>query len=159
MDWQTHDLWSQKLGVSQDVSRYVNNMVDAIREGHTLPQEYLEFVKNESERIAKKIATKRIGVFALVTEKETLKHDSARKKRTSAKIACEIQLNFLKNKGEDYVKAWYLHHALDYLNDHKDESIDSLFKKYQKDRPDTFSKEIIDFLKSNIQELEEYLDL
>lgn len=165
MDWKNHDKWAQKLGISKGVSRYVNNLIDVIREGKTLPREYTDFVNKESRKFAGQ-SKRRVGALAMVIELETLKHDSGRRKRTSGKIASEIQLKFLKNKGEDFMKAWYLHHALDYLNDNKDlirdiptESIETLFSKYQKNRPVTFSKEIIGFLKDNIQELKKDLDL
>jgi hypothetical protein len=165
MKWKNHDKWTKKLGISKGVSRYVNNIIDAIREGKTLPQEYTDFVNKESRRIAEQ-SKRRVGALAMAIESETLKHDSARRKRTSGKIASEIQLKFLKIKGKDFVKAWYLHHALDYLNDNKDliknvpsESIETLFIKYQKNRPVTFSEEIIDFLKNNLQELKKDLDL
>lgn len=165
MDWKNHNKWAQKLGISEEVSRYVNNLIDAIREGKTLPQEYLEFVREESDKIGKQ-SGKRGGVIAILIERETLKHDAGRKKKTSGKIASGIQLKFLETKGKDFVKVWYLHHALDYLNGNKDliknvptETIETVFTTYQKNRPVTFSREIVDFLKKNIQELRKDMNL
>ena len=40
-------------------------------------------------------------------------HDTGRSK--SNKTATYIQLRFMQHKGSEYVKAWYLHHALDYV--------------------------------------------
>ena len=47
------------------------------------------------------------------------------------------------------------------LKDSKDpiKEIETIFNKYQEKRPATFSEEIIDFLRANIQELKEDLDL
>ena len=40
-----------------------------------------------------------------------MRHDSGR----HYGYAREVQLKFLRKKGDDYVKAWYLHHILDYM--------------------------------------------
>ncbi|VUT24557.1 MAG: hypothetical protein MOIL_00571 [Candidatus Methanolliviera sp. GoM_oil] len=164
MKWKDHDRWAQKLGISKEVYRYVNNLIDAIAGGKTLPQEYIDFVHKESIRIAETEGSeKRAGILPIILSQETLKHDSARSRRTSGAIASDIQLKFLKGKGEDYVKAWYLHHALDYLYDRRydGKSIESLFIKYEENRPVTFSREIIEFLKSNtnLEELKKDLNL
>ncbi len=165
MYWKNHNKWALKLGISKEVSRYVNNIIDVISVIN-LPQEYLDFVNKESRKIAEQ-SKRKVGIIAMVIESKTLEHDSARKeKKTMGKIVSEIQLKFLETKGKDFVKAWYLHHALDYLNDNRDwiknvptETINTLFTRYQKNKPVTFSREIIDFLKKNIQELRKDLNL
>jgi len=40
-----------------------------------------------------------------------ISHDTGRGKRYGR----AIQLKFLHQKGEEYIKAWYLHHILDYI--------------------------------------------
>lgn len=40
------------------------------------------------------------------------KHDSAR----SNVILREMQIRFLREKGPDYVRVWYLHQILDYIS-------------------------------------------
>lgn len=166
-EWEIHDKWAQKKesGISKEVSTYINNLIDALKEGTTLPREYLDFVEKESRRIAEQ-SKRNVGVIAELIRSETLKHDSGRKKGRIGKIAGEVQLKFLETKGREYVKAWYLHHTLDYLDDNRglikdvpSESVETLFIKYQKNKPVTFSREIIDFLKNNIQELKKDLKL
>lgn len=154
--WKIHDKWARKLGISQEVSKYVNNIIDSIREGKNLPQEYLDFVKIESTRIAEQ-SKKRKGVIRFAIEQATIKHDSGGRKRTSARIASEIQLQFLSNKGNDFVKAWYLHHVLDYLKHETicepNEDLKIFLSKFQKNRPVEFPFEILNLIENNIQEL------
>jgi hypothetical protein len=46
-----------------------------------------------------------------MTVAPSIRHDSGRSK----KYGREIQLKFVHQKGEGYIKAWYLHHILDYI--------------------------------------------
>lgn len=107
--WKIHNKWAKKLGISKEVSIYVSNLIDAIRKGQTLPREYLDFVDKESERVS---GSRNKSVAAFIAE-ITTKHDSGRRKGTG-NLAADIQLNFLSSKGEDFIKAWFLHHWMDY---------------------------------------------
>ena len=49
--------------------------------------------------------------YGIVTQFHLIRHDSGRDKEYTR----EIQLKFLHQKGEEYIKAWYLHHILDYM--------------------------------------------
>lgn len=112
--WKIHDKWAEKMGVLE-CSRYVSNLIDAIEEGKTLPQEYLDFVKEYAEREQER--SKKSGL-AVVIFKTALKHDAGRRKKKGvASIAGKIQLKFLRQKGVEYLRAWYLHHMLDDLSE------------------------------------------
>lgn len=165
MKWKKHDKWANKLGISNEVSRYVNNLIDAIRDDKTLPPEYIDFVRKESEKIGEQ-SKKGKRVIAMLIQRETLKHDSGRRRKTIGRVSAKIQSRYMKKKGKDYVKAWYLHHALDYLEGNRDwirnvpsETVETVIMKHKKNRPQTFSKEIADFLKNNTKELEQDLKL
>ena len=100
--WQIHDKWARKTGISEEVSNFVNRLIDFPQEC----QEFLDFCDREPDaRIYIKGRPTRmsIGSFA--------RHDSARTKERDR----NIQLKFLWQKGEEYIKAFYLHHILDYL--------------------------------------------
>lgn len=159
--WIIHDRWARKLGISKEVSKYVNNLIDAIEEGKLLPQEYLDFVDKES----KKEANSKKKVVSVSLKERTLSHDSGRRKDIRW-LSAKIQLRFLRQKGEDYINAWYLHQALDYLDQDIREfmkntftSIESAFEIYKKNKPQIYSEKIINFLKGNIQELKIDLNL
>jgi len=162
MEWHYHDKWNRKLGISDGISNYVNNLIDVLVGRKTLPQEYLDFVELESQKEAN--SEKKVVSSAL--EEEILKHDSARKSdnKSMRELIAKIQLKFLSQKGEDYVKAWYLHHALDYVDDtiewrtNTAETVEECVDKHQKNKPETYSPEIMDLLKNNIQELEKDLN-
>lgn len=49
--------------------------------------------------------------YAIVAQFHLIRHDSGRHKE----YARELQLKFLRKKGDGYVEAWYLHHILDYI--------------------------------------------
>lgn len=157
--WKIHDKWSQKLGISEKVSGDVNNLIDAIKNGKTLPKDYVDFVEKESQREAN---SKKKVVGKYISER-TQSHDSARRSDTRG-ISARIQLKFLGQKGENYVKAWYLHHALDYLDKNRSYinvnslSMESIKKMYKENKPQTYSEEIMNFLKRHISEVKKDLN-
>jgi len=161
MDWKDHDRWAAKIGISKEVARYVNNLIDAIKKGKTLPQEYTDFVDRES----KKEASSKKKVVAHFIGGTTLSHDSGRRNGREGIIATDTQLKFLGDKGGDYIDAWYLHHTLDYLNNPtikfylREYGIEEVLGMYKKNKPQTYSDKIVDFLKYNVQELKEELDV
>lgn len=93
-----------KDGDPPDISDYVNKLIDTPEE----IVEYKRFVKEEIERsIGKKLGANINNILHFVRDK----HNSGRRRRTIT----YLQLLFLSKKGREYVKAWYLHHALDYM--------------------------------------------
>ena len=100
--WQIHNKWAKKAGISEEVSNFVNLLID-FPQKH---QEFLDFCDREPDaRIYIKGRPTRMSIGPSV------RHDSARTK----KYARNIQLKFLHPKGEGYIKAFYLHHILDCL--------------------------------------------
>ncbi len=162
MEWHYHNKWAGKLGISDEISNYVNNLIDVLGGRKTLPQDYLDFVELES----RKEANSKKKAVSIDIEEKVLKHDSARKgnNKSMRELIAKIQLRFLSQKGEDYVKVWYLHHALDYVDDTGEwrtntaETVEECVDKHQKNKPETYSPEIMDFLKNNIRELEKDLN-
>jgi len=85
--------------------------------------------------------------------------DSSRKRRTLA----YVHLKFLSIKGSQYVKAWYLHHVIDYMNEtynlfHKDEIIRRLKEKLPTKIMDNIElrkefQEVLDFVCLNWEEI------
>ena len=100
--WQIHDKWAKRVGTSKEISTFVNSLID-FPEKH---QGFLDFCDREPDAriyIKGKPTRMSIGSFA--------RHDSARTKEHDR----NIQLKFLQYKGEEYIKAFYLHHILDYI--------------------------------------------
>lgn len=100
--WITHDKWARELGISSDVSRFVNLLIDEPQKN----KEFLTFCnKNENATIYRrgKPTKSNVGMFDY--------HDSGR----SNKALASNQLHFVSLKGENYVIAWYLHQVLDYI--------------------------------------------
>lgn len=83
--WNIHNKWAKKMRISQDVSNYVSTLVD-------FPQKCQEF--SEHQR----------NIYRI-------EHDSGSKRKT----VMYLQLSLLRKKGAEFVKAWFLHHALDYI--------------------------------------------
>lgn len=105
--WIIHDKWAENLGISLGISKYVNKLVDFPEE---LP-EFIEYAKERAEMIVG--PEKEIIVEALASLAAS--HDSARRK--SKKELGAFQLSFLREKGDSFVKAYYLHHILDYISE------------------------------------------
>ena len=92
-----------------------------------------------------------------MSEWEFVRHDGAR----SRLFQRDLELRFLKEKGTPYIKAWYLHHVLDYttkiLTDVLGERVQSIWdvltpKALRKnigpeDDPDL--RDVLDFVEEN----------
>jgi hypothetical protein len=101
-EWKIHNKWAEKAGISKEVSGFVNLLIDFPQKC----QEFLDFCDREqAARIYKGGKSTRMTILPLI------RHNSARNK----KYARKIQLEFLRQKGDEYIKAWYLHQILDYL--------------------------------------------
>ncbi|HEC76120.1 MAG TPA: hypothetical protein ENI33_02530 [Thermoplasmatales archaeon] len=152
MIWKLHNKYAKKLGVSEEKSNYVNRIVDNIN----LPLEYVEYVKKSVRSLKGKTAFPYVVADYMINRG----HDAGR--RAAKEITSKIQLDFLAQKGEEYVKAWYLHHALDIIWDKnllenisklKSILMDDLVQIY----PDRikYCNEIIKFIEENIEILRE----
>ena len=90
--WAVHEQWAAKLGLPNEITRFVNHLSD-------FPDqcpEFREFCEREGETI----------VTPLLKS-----HEFA----TIMKIPKYLQLQFTQRKGSAYVTAWYLHYVLDYI--------------------------------------------
>jgi hypothetical protein len=91
--WEIHDKWAERMGISGEISNFVNHLSDFPEE----TQEFMEFCEREGGEI----------ILQLVKA-----HDF----RMIMKIPKYLQVVFLqRQKGSEYVKAWYLHYVLDYI--------------------------------------------
>ena len=102
-EWKIHNKWAEKLGIPKEISNFVNRLIDFPKES----QEFMEFCDREDE---KPRTGRRKRVVTLPYRTTVGKHDTGRRK-----TAAYLQLRFLRQKGSEYVEAWYLHHILDYI--------------------------------------------
>ena len=155
--WKIHDKWAQKLGISEEVSKYTNGIIDA-RKLEDYPEAFAKYV-NEV-KISRPKGRVPFSLVDLLVMFHT--HDFGKK----ASMKREI-LPFFRAKGRDYVKAWHAHFILDYLVDLKDwmkntgESIEDCIDKYLKNKKATVILgtkeqliEVMSFLKRNSEELQ-----
>jgi len=147
MRWKYHNKYAKKLGISEEISRYVNRIVDNINP----PSEYIRYVKNRVRSLKGKTAFPYVVADYMINRG----HDAGR--RRAKEITSEIQLEFLRDKGEDYERAWYLHHTLDLIWDNEDLLEDvsklesTLIKKLVQIYPERmkYYAEIINFIREN----------
>jgi hypothetical protein len=90
--WEVHDKWADKMGLSKEITNFVNHLSDFPDK----TQEFMEFCEREGETIISQLVRT---------------HDFS----TIMKIPKYLQLTFVRQKGSEYVTAWYLHYVLDYI--------------------------------------------
>lgn len=90
--WEIHDKWARKLGVPEAIAQFVNELSD-------FPEQCLEF-RAFCERRGAEI----IGQLLQKSEFDRI-----------MRIPKYLQVVFVNEKGSEYLKAWYLHYALDYI--------------------------------------------
>lgn len=127
-EWKIHNKWAEQMGIPAEVSNYVNLLID-------FPEkcpEYLDFCAQPTEwsegrnsnwpftarqwrtpeRLQSQLKSLRQENLDKFCKLLYIAHDSSRSK--SQGLQTHIQLKFLNAKGTEYMKAWYLHHFLDY---------------------------------------------
>jgi len=90
--WEIHDKWAEKLGVPKEISNFANQLSDFPEQC----QEFMEFCECRGGEIISHLV--RICNFERIM-----------------KIPKYLQVVFLRQKGSEYLMAWYLHYTLDYL--------------------------------------------
>ena len=90
--WKIHETWAARLGIPKDISDVANHLSDFPEQS----QEFMEFCEREGEGI----------ILELVRT-----HDF----KMIMKIPKYLQLVFMREKGSEYLTAWYLHYVLDYI--------------------------------------------
>jgi len=105
--WEIHDKWAEKMRISRQISNFVNHLSDFPEKS----QEFMEFCEREGGEI----------ILQLVTA-----HDFG----MIMKIPKYLQVVFLqRQKGSEYVKAWYLHYILDYIKMAPALSVEEIIKR------------------------------
>lgn len=89
---EVHDKWAEKMGLSREITNFVNHLSDFSDK----TQEFMEFCEREGEEIILQLV--RTHDFSMIM-----------------KIPKYLQLMFVRQKGSEYVTAWYLHYVLDYI--------------------------------------------
>ena len=151
--WQTHMKWTKKMGIPDDVAEDANRIIDA-RKLEDYPEDFAKHIYIVEFPQPKGRKPFSLADFLILFGT----HDVRKLKR-------EV-LPYFQIKGDAYVKAWYLHHILDYLVHLKDwmkntgESIEKCIDKYRKNKAVTVLGtekqliEVMNFLKKNSQEVQ-----
>ncbi|MDI6886459.1 MAG: hypothetical protein QMD22_09010 [archaeon] len=90
--WDVHDKWAERMGLSKEVATFVNHLSDFPDQS----QEFRDFCEHEGADIISQLVSTRD--FSMIM-----------------KIPKYLQLAFMRQKGSEYVTAWYLHYVLDYI--------------------------------------------
>jgi len=90
--WEVHDKWAERMGLSREIANVVNHLSDFPDK----TREFIEFCEREGEEIILQLV--RTHDFSMIMQ-----------------IPKYLQLMFVRQKGSEYVTAWYLHYVLDYI--------------------------------------------
>ncbi|MDZ7730607.1 MAG: hypothetical protein U5K37_06345 [Natrialbaceae archaeon] len=137
MKWQDHERWARKLGISSDVATFVNRVID-VSTRSDLPGEYLDMLHKQAEYlVAERGPTTGNSMLPQIIVKEAINHDAGRQKKTRGDLSAEVVQKVLQQKGDDYLRAWYLHHFLDYVWEHRttERSLSELTTEYEREIP------------------------
>lgn len=162
--WDIHKRWDSKFGIPLKVSDYIVKAIDSkgpFDKAIPMPQ---DFSKHTLERKIPRSGGKDFAIGDIYANL----HDRAR-----SGFVQKEDLKFLLKKGEEYVRAYYLHFMLDYLNHQSirewmnvtGDSIEDCIDKYERNKAVYIPKtqealtEVMDFLKSHAQEVKQDLNL
>jgi len=130
-EWAIHIKWAQRLGIPEEISSFVNFLSDFPEK----TQEFMEFCEREGGEIIMRLL--RVHDF-----------------NTIMKIPKYLQVVFVRQKGSEYVKAWYLHYLLDYIKMAPELSIEEIIKKTEDRFESCEELEIIgNFVMDNAEEI------
>ena len=130
-EWAIHIKWAQRLGIPEEISSFVNFLSDFPEK----TQEFMEFCEREGGEIIMRLLQV---------------HDFS----TIMKIPKYLQVVFVRQKGSEYVKAWYLHYLLDYIKMAPELSIEEIIKKTEDRFGSCEELEIIsNFVMDNAEEI------
>ena len=109
------------------------------------PQECAEFVEFYGTK-----DRKGSGYATLPTIQVVGQHDKGRR----MKYAARIQLEFLRKRGKEYVTAWYLHQALDYVENAPILPIEEILKRLENKTEPCKELEVVkDFVMKHFREI------
>lgn len=163
-NWNIHKKWDLKLGIPSEVSDYIQKAIDSKGSSDKkipMPEDFKQHTEDRKLQRSK-------GKNFAIADLNTNLHDRARDK-----VIQEQDLKFLLHKGTDYVKSYYLHFILDYLNHSTireqlkitEDSISDYIYKYHKNKaillPETNESlvYVMDFLKCHSQEIKKDLGI
>ena len=130
-EWAIHIKWAQRLGIPEEISSSVNFLSDFPEK----TQEFMEFCEREGVEIIMRLL--RVHDFSAIM-----------------KIPKYLQVVFVRQKGSEYVKAWYLHYLLDYIKMAPELSIEEIIKKTEDRFESCEELEIIgNFVMDNAEEI------
>jgi len=141
-EWEIHQKWAQKMGLTLEAARYVDKLIDMSKKVPEYRDLYTrlfaegaeesEFFKEFFKEIPDDKINEWKGLSWIVRWKidsitqrtippgrvKILEHDGGRgKKGYLDDLEAFVQQKFLcLNKGCESLKAWYLHHILDYMS-------------------------------------------
>ncbi|MCD6514437.1 MAG: hypothetical protein J7L07_05895 [Candidatus Odinarchaeota archaeon] len=172
--WEIHNKWAEKLGIPSDISNYVNKLIDfpeRVKEfiesyadtdkwwdewkkkspRFPLDPEYIREVLLSEDEMDKKIRKDLLQI----------RHDAGRKGKPLGGsryegLAAHVQLKFLSLKGEDYVRAWFLHHLLDYMMIemfYAPFSLQEIFERLEERTESKIPEEVKQFVRDNLTEI------
>lgn len=146
--WEIHNKWAERMGISTEISNHVNSLID-------FPEkcsEYLDFCTDIikwsdyyeersskwpfKERAFKDLNSLQSWLRSLRKSNPSwflkllqIGHDTSRSKKAQG-LQAHIQLKFLHSRGTEYIKAWYMHHILDYVEKVADTfSLEEIFER------------------------------
>jgi hypothetical protein len=162
-NWEIHKKWDSKLGIPPDISDYIQKAIDSKSSADKKIPMPEDFRQHTEER---KIEWANHSNFSINDLNPKL-HDRAKNK-----IIQKQDLQFLLIKGTDFIRAYYAHFILDYLNGTSirqlldrgtsvSECIDKYYKHKAVSLPETaeYLTSVMDFLKSHAQEIKEDLGI
>lgn len=143
--WKIHNKWAERIGISEEISTYVNMLID-------FPQkcpEFLRFCDNYDKKVSQMTKSRRSVLCSSFAE-VVGKHDTGRRRKT----ATYIQLDFLQQKGNEYMRAWYLHHALDYIEKAPVLTVEEILERLEKRTKSSPELEVVSrFIKDHSEEI------
>ena len=130
-EWAIHIKWAQRLGIPDEISSFVNFLSDFPEK----TREFMVFCECEGGEIIMRLL--RVHDFD-----------------TIMKIPKYLQVVFVRQKGSEYVKAWYLHYLLDYIKMAPELSIEEIIKKTEDRFESCEELEIVgNFVMDNAEEI------
>ena len=130
-EWAIHIKWAQRLGIQDEISSFVNFLSDFPEK----TREFMVFCECEGGEIIMRLL--RVHDFD-----------------TIMKIPKYLQVVFVRQKGSEYVKAWYLHYLLDYIKMAPELSIEEIIKKTEDRFESCEELEIVgNFVMDNAEEI------
>lgn len=147
--WRIHDKWSKRLGVREEISKEINELIDfpykwlMKKHGKEIEMENKIIIHTSNPCLAL------ISLFKLKHLGIKIGHDIGRKRKWQAELLFKC---VYYHYGEEGVKAAILHHALDYIERVSFEKIETLSRIREKLEGTNFDyilDEVLRFIDAN----------